>query len=108
LPIYEKGIYFYTSRVKSLVAQLETNPEVEIAFHRTGTPTDIGAVLRISVRIEFVGDMAVRSRLYETFSWLKEIGTGRPDNPTIVVFRIPRGRFNYWTWENNVNPGPWI
>jgi uncharacterized pyridoxamine 5'-phosphate oxidase family protein len=104
----ETGIYFYTSRIKSLVSQLEKNPNIEIAFHQPGTPPDIGSILRISGRIEFVEDMAIRTRLYETFSWLKEIGTGRPDSPTIVVFRIPQGQFNYWTWENNVNPGPWV
>jgi uncharacterized pyridoxamine 5'-phosphate oxidase family protein len=104
----ETGICFYTSRVKPLVSQLEKNPNVEIAFHQPGTPPDIGSILRISGRIEFVEDMAIRTRLYETFSWLKAIGTGRPDSPTIVVFRIVQGQFNYWTWENNVNPGPWV
>jgi len=104
----ETGIYFYTSRIKSLVSQLEKNPNIEIAFHQPAKPPDIDAILRISGRIEFVEDMAIRTRLYEAFSWLKEIGTGRPDSPTIVVFRIPQGQFNYWTWENNVNPGPWV
>ena len=104
----ETGIYFYTSRIKSLVSQLEMNPNVEIAFHQPAQPPDIGSILRISGCIEFVEDMSIRIRLYEKFSWLKEIGTGRPDNPTIVVFRIPKGQFNYWTWENNVNPGPWV
>lgn len=104
----ETGIYFYTSRIKSLVSQLEKNPNVEIAFQQPAKPPDIDSILRIAGPIEFVEDMAIRSRLYETFPWLKEIGTGRPDSPTIVVFRIPQGQFNYWTWENNVNPGPWV
>ncbi len=104
----ETGIYFYTSRVKPLVSQLEKNPNVEIAFHQLGTPPDMDSILRISGRIEFVADMAIRTRLYERFSWLKTIGTGKPDSPTVVVFRIPQGQFNYWTWENNVNPGPWV
>jgi len=46
-------------------------------------------------------------RLYETFDWLKQIGTGTPECPTIMVFRISSGRFNFWTWENNIDPGPW-
>ena len=104
----ETGIYFYTSRVKPLVSQLEKNPNIEIAFHQPGTPPDIDSILRITGRIEFVEDVAIRARLYETFPWLKTIGTGRPDSPTIVVFRIPQGHFNYWTWENNVNPGSWV
>jgi len=52
--------------------------------------------------------MGILRKLYEKFPWLKEIGTGTPDSPTIVVFRIPAGFFNFWTWENNVAPGPWV
>lgn len=104
----DTGVYFYTSLVKPLVAQLRANPQVEIAFHQPGPPPEIGVVLRIAGRMEFVQDMKIRERLYATYDWLKQIGTGKPDCPTILVFRIPGGRFNYWTWENNVNPGPWV
>ncbi|MBU4277887.1 MAG: pyridoxamine 5'-phosphate oxidase family protein [Proteobacteria bacterium] len=104
----DTGVYFYTSLVKPLAAQLRANPQVEIAFHQPGPPPEIGVVLRIAGRIEFVQDMKIRERLYATYDWLKQIGTGTPDCPTIVVFRIAGGRFNYWTWENNINPGPWV
>jgi pyridoxamine 5'-phosphate oxidase len=102
------GIYFYTSAVKPLASQLLANPNVEIAFCQPGVPPDIGTALRIAGRMEIVEDMNIRKRLYETFAWLKQIGTGTPDSPTIVVFRMPSGRFNFWTWENNVSPGPWV
>ena len=102
------GIYFYTSVVKPLVSQLQSNPNVEIAFHQPDAARDIGTILRIKGRVEFVGDMKIRSKLYETFTWLKQIGAGTPDSPTIVVFKIASGRFNFWTWENNINPGPWV
>ncbi|HRT84880.1 MAG TPA: pyridoxamine 5'-phosphate oxidase family protein [Bacteroidales bacterium] len=104
----ETGIYFYTSSVEHLMSQLNANQKIEIAFHEQGTKPDLDSILRIAGTIEFVEDMKIRTLLYETFSWLKTIGTGKPDSPTIVVFRLPRGKFNYWTWENNVNPGPWI
>ena len=74
------GIYFYTSRVKPLMSQLQINPNVEVAFNQPGTPPDIGTVLRISGRIEIVDDMEIRRSLYEAFPWLKTIGTGRPDS----------------------------
>ncbi len=104
------GIYLYTSIVKPLASQLLANPNVEIAFHHPGTnrDRDIGTILRIAGRVELVKDMGIRRKLYEKFPWLKEIGTGTPDSPTIVVFRIPAGFFNFWTWENNVAPGPWV
>jgi uncharacterized pyridoxamine 5'-phosphate oxidase family protein len=104
----KSGIYFYTSLVKPLVSQLMANSNVEIAFHQPGITPDMGTVLRIAGRIELVEDMNVRKKLYTTFTWLKQIGTGTPDSPTIVVFRIPCGHFNFWTWENNVSPGPWV
>ncbi|HEY3276238.1 MAG TPA: pyridoxamine 5'-phosphate oxidase family protein [Syntrophorhabdaceae bacterium] len=104
----QRGIYFYTSRVKPLVSQLSTNPHVEIAFHEPGVAPDVGTVLRIAGRMEVVEDMKIRQRLYETFTWLKEIGTGTPDSPTIAVFRISSGSFNFWRWEHNLNPGPWV
>ena len=102
------GFYFYTSTVKPLAAQLMANPDVEIAFHQPGPPSDIGTVLRIAGRMELVEDRDTRKKLYAKFSWLKEIGTGTPDSPTIAVFRIPSGRYHFWTWENNVRPGPWV
>lgn len=104
----KSGIYFYTSRVKPLVSQLLANPNVEIAFHQPGSPSDIGSILRIAGRVEMVEDMNIRKKLYKKYTWLKQIGTGTPDSPTIVVFRLSSGRFNFWTWENNVSPGPWV
>lgn len=105
----KSGIYFYTSAAKPLTSQLLANPNVEIAFHQPGaSPGTTDTILRIAGRMEPVPDMDIRKRLYETFDWLKQVGTGTPDSPTIVVFRIPSGRFNFWTWENNVNPGPWV
>lgn len=102
------GVYFYTSAVKPLVAQLKANPNLEIAFHQPGAGQDLGRVLRMAGRAEFVTDMAIRQKLYGQVAWLKEVGTGGPDSPTILVFRMPSGRFNFWTWENNVKPGPWL
>ena len=102
------GIYFYTSTIKPLAAQLHANPKGEIAFHQRGTPTDIGTVLRIVGKSEVVTEINIRKKLYEKYGWLKQIGTGKPDSPTIMVFRIASGRFNGWQWENNIDPGPWV
>ena len=104
----ETGFYFCTSRMKPLMSQLETHPIIEIAFHEPGTPPDIGTILRIAGKIEIVDDMDNRRILYETMPWLKQMGSGTPDSPSIVVFKIARGRFNFWTWENDINPGPWV
>lgn len=102
------GLYFYTSKVKPLFAQLQRKPQVEIAFHAPGKPPDLGATLRVAGEIELVEDMAVRNRLHGMMPWMKKLGASAAECPTIVVFRLARGRFNFWTWENNVKPGPWL
>ena len=102
------GLYFYTSRLKNLMMQLLIEPAVEIAFHQPGTPPDPGTLVRVAGRAEFVDDMATRKRLWELNPWLEKIGTGTPDNQSIAVFRIPSGEYSLWTWENNIQPGPWL
>jgi uncharacterized pyridoxamine 5'-phosphate oxidase family protein len=102
------GFYFYTSTIKPFFSQLQVCAKVEIAFHRPGKSQGEDVILRIAGEVEIVEDMDVRCKLYETMPWLKNIGCGTPDCPTIVVFRIASGKFNFWTWENNVNPGPWM
>jgi len=102
------GFYFYTSRVKPLHEQLRSCAEVEIAFHEPGRPPDVGVILRLRGRVEFVTDPKIRRRLTELQPWLKKIGSGKPDCPTIAVFRLASGLWNRWTWENNAAPGPWV
>ena len=59
------GFYFYTSKVKPLMAQLLAHPSVEIAFHQPGKPPDLGILLRLTGKIGIVEDMAIRIRLYK-------------------------------------------
>jgi len=104
----ETGFYFYTSTVKPLFSQIKACPYVEIAFYRKGKSQKQDTILRITGKIEEVPATSIRKKLYETMPWLKNIGCGTPECPTIVVFRIASGKFNFWTWENNVTPGPWM
>ena len=101
------GFYFYTSKVKPITAQLAAHPRVEIAFHQPGTPPDLGILLRIAGTLAIVQDMAIRTRLYEAMPWLKQFGTGKPDCPSILAFKMAAGQINFWTWENNLKPNPW-
>jgi len=105
----DTGIYFYTSRVKQLFGQLEQNPEVEVVFvHPSKGDTAPGSMVRLAGRVEFVDDPEIRGRLWQLNPWLLD-AVGTPEEAkSIVVLRISRGRFNYWTWENNVNPAPWV
>jgi len=101
------GFYFYTSKVKNVYAQLAVYPVVEIAFHEPGVGKDPGTILRIAGKVEFVNDLTTRQKLWALCPWLNEVGT--PEKaPTIAIFRISQGKFNFWTWENNIKPGPWV
>ncbi len=105
----DTGIYFYTSRIKQLFRQLENNPEVEVVFVQPsqGEPGP-GSMVRIAGSVEFAEEPEVRDRLWQAYPWLLDT-VGTPEEATsIVVFRISRGKFNYWTWENNISPAPWV
>jgi len=59
-------------------------------------------IRKIGGEIEIVEDVNIRRKLYGAMPWLKEIGTGTPDCPTIVVFRIATGRYNYHRFSRTV------
>jgi len=115
------GIYFYLPKFKQVYRQLRENPQIEIAFHKPGAPTDlvtlpelgtvpgIGTLLRVTGRFEFMEDADTRKRLFDLHPWLKQLGDGT-DNPMIAIFRIAEGEFSFWTLENNFqsNPAPKI
>jgi len=105
----DTGIYFYTSKVKDVFRQLQGDPEVELVFVRPEEGESApGSMIRIAGKVEFVEDTDVRDQLWQLNPWLLET-VGTPEEATtIAVFRISAGKFNYWTWENNVNPGPWV
>jgi hypothetical protein len=62
---------------------------------------------RIGGEIELAEDMDVSRKLYDAMPWLKEVGNGTPDCPTIFVFKTASGQYTFWAWKN-VKPGPWI
>ncbi len=103
------GIYFFLPKFKQVYRQLLENSKVEIAFHQPGTPQDLGTLLRVTGRFEFLEDADTRKRLFEIQPWLKQLGDGT-DNPMVAIFRISQGEFSFWTWENNPpsNPAPKI
>ena len=105
----ETGIYFFLPKFKQVYRQLRENPKIEIAFHQPGTPPDLGTLLRVTGRFEFLDDTDTRKRLFDMHPWLKQLGDGT-DNPMVAIFRIAEGEFSFWTWENNSpsNPAPKI
>ncbi|MDU1904691.1 MAG: pyridoxamine 5'-phosphate oxidase family protein [Dysgonomonas sp.] len=101
----ESGFYFQTGGVKEIPHQLEKNPNVEVCFyHHEGM---IGKMLRISGKAEFVDDRALKERLLEERTFLKDMGL-TADSKELIIFRISHGQAHFWTMENNLKPKEYI
>jgi pyridoxamine 5'-phosphate oxidase len=87
----ETGFYFHTGTTKVIYQQLLRNPKVELCFYNPGNAPGCGMTMRVAGEVEFLHDLALNARLIEERPFLKAIGTGRPDNPLLAVFRIPHG-----------------
>ena len=72
----ETGFYFQAQTVKAMCKQLEKNPKVEGYFHAK----DMSRVMRVSGKVKFIDDLAVRAKCIEERPFVKEFGITEPDN----------------------------
>lgn len=61
-----------------------------------------GKVLRVSGKIDFIDDIAIRKRFYEERDLLKEIGVKGSEDPFLVVFALRKGEAFFWTFADNL------
>jgi pyridoxamine 5'-phosphate oxidase len=59
-------------------------------------------MMRLAGKVKFLDDVKLKSRLLEERPFLKAIGTGKPDDPMLAVFKIYTGEAHFWTMENNM------
>lgn len=59
-------------------------------------------MMRLAGKVKFLDDIKLKARLLEERSFLKAIGTGKPDDPLLAVFKIYTGETHFWTMENNM------
>lgn len=97
----ETGFYFHTGLTKQVCQQLKRNPRVEACFFAPD-PQGVGTMMRVTGTVEFIEDIPLKTVLLEERPFLKEIGTGLPDDPMLVVFRIAGGEVHFWTMEFNM------
>lgn len=96
------GFYFQTESVKALAKQLQKNRKIEVIFHPTAPGPDAGKVMRVSGRIDYVTDPAIRAGVYESRPFLKGLGITGPEDPTLVIFRIGKGEAYFWSMADNM------
>jgi pyridoxamine 5'-phosphate oxidase len=92
----ESGFYFQTETVKAFNSQLEKNKKVEFCMVKEMK------VLRVTGEVEFLKDLSLKERIIKERPFLKGLGIDKPDNPLLVVFRVPRGEAYFWTMADNM------
>lgn len=98
----ETGFYFHTGAPKRVSGQLRSNPKIEVCFYAPKLPPNIGKMMRVTGEVEFVDDINLKTRLLEERPFLKTMGTGKPEDPLLVVFRIHTGEACFWTMEDEM------
>lgn len=96
------GFYFHTGSPKQVCQQLKTNRKIEVCFYAMD-PQGIGKMMRVTGEVEFIDDVPLKSVLLEERPFLKEIGTGTPDDPLLAVFRVAHGEAHFWTMPDNMH-----
>jgi uncharacterized pyridoxamine 5'-phosphate oxidase family protein len=96
----EKGFYFQTESVKSISKQLKNNNKVELCFYAPGP--DPGTMMRVTGKVEFVDDLALKNKVLADRPFLKAVGIKGPEDPLLVIFRVYSGEAYFWTIANNM------
>ncbi|MCX7912648.1 MAG: pyridoxamine 5'-phosphate oxidase family protein [Dehalococcoidales bacterium] len=94
----ETGFYFQAQSVKAMCKQLEQNPKCEVYFHSK----DFSRVMRVSGKVRFITDRAVRARCIAERPFVKNFGITDPDNPLLAVFQIYTGEAYFWTMADSM------
>lgn len=98
----DKGFHFHTGAPKAVCKQLREKPKVDVCFYAPAPPPNPGKMMRVTGEVEFLDDIAFKTRLLEERPFLKQIGPGKPDDPSLLVFRIYKGEAHSWTMETNL------
>ncbi|MBN1664811.1 MAG: pyridoxamine 5'-phosphate oxidase family protein [Deltaproteobacteria bacterium] len=96
----EKGFYFQTESVKAIYRQLKSNPRIELCFFAAAPPP--GKVLRVAGKIEFLDDLALKSKVLTDRPFLKGLGINEPGDPLLVLFHVGCGEAYFWTMADNM------
>lgn len=92
----ETGFYFNTESTKAVAKQLEKNQKVELCYFAQGK------MLRVTGKVEFIEDLAIRKRFMEARPFLANLGVKGPEDPLLVVFAVRKGEAFFWTMADNM------
>ena len=85
---FDGTVRFISERASQKVANLEANPQVNVAFSGSGSWVSLSGTARV------VSDPAELEKYWDTFTdaWLE----GGPDNPNNVIIEVQGTRAEYW------------
>lgn len=93
------GFYFSTGATKNVSKQLKNNPNVEMCI--ISQSPQGGKMMRVSGKVRFLNDIALKTRLLEELPFLRGFCKG-PEDEMLEVFQIYTGDAHFWTMENNL------
>ncbi len=99
----DRGFFFQTEAVKAIYKQLHDNDKIELCFYAPGP--NIGTMMRVAGRIEWVDDLALKSRVLEERPFLKALGIQGPEDPLLALFCVSSGEAYFWTMAQNMREG---
>jgi uncharacterized pyridoxamine 5'-phosphate oxidase family protein len=92
----DTGFYFNTESTKALARQLKKNQKVEICFFAKGN------MMRVTGKVDFIDDIAIRTKFYTERPFLKGLGVKGPEDSLLMVFAIRKGEAFFWTMADNM------
>jgi pyridoxamine 5'-phosphate oxidase len=92
----DTGFYFNTESTKALAKQLKKNQKVELCFFSQMT------MLRVTGKVDFIDDIAIRTRFFKERDFLKSFGIKGPEDPLLMVFAVRKGEAFFWTPDVNM------
>ena len=93
----ESGFYFETQAPKAVCKQAQAHSPVEVCFYNGEADLTKSKMMRVAGEAEFLDDVALKTRLLEDMPFLKDFGSGKPEDPFYQIFRISTGEACFWT-----------
>jgi pyridoxamine 5'-phosphate oxidase len=97
----EKGLIFYTSKMKDVFKQIVKNPEVEVCYFAK----DFQVQVRVRGKIEIIEDLALKKEIVEKRPFLKPMYEKNYDG--LGVLRL-KGKATTWSMQNMAAPKTFI
>lgn len=94
----ETGFYFQSQTTKAIVKQLEKNNKLEAYF----CTRDFSKAMRVSGKVKFIDDVALRTRCFEERPNVKKYGVTGPSDPLLAVLHLYTGEAYFWTMADNM------